>query len=611
VRSPRLRIVGVASIAFAGLLVAALAVTPTPAGAAGTTSVRVAQPLCKAATAGHAACDSLRLVTRQVSTSRAAVLEQKGVARSAKSSRLGFGPAGGYTPTQLAKAYGINPKARTTQTVAIVDAFDNPSVRADLNAFDSQYGIPHETATSFRVLNQDGHATPLPAPDEGWAGEITLDVQSVRAVCRSCRIVLVEANDNNDDNLAAAVNQAVAQGAHIVSNSYGGPESPADPAALVKAYNHKGVAIMASTGDDGWYDWDNANSGVPSDNQAQVPAGYNTVVGVGGTSLYLNPDGSRASEDVWNDNGPGDLYGSADVASLGFEAGAAGSGCSNLYDAQRWQQKVAGYRSLGCGSTKRNGVDIAALADEFTGFDTFETFDWCTNPDTNVCPLTAADDGWATFGGTSLASPLVAGMWGLAGGPRGVKYPALTLYGHFQKSKASTYDVRVGGTGGCDTQSPTSCGGLLQNLIYGSASGLNPNTGPGGLLDCAWGATGDAPLANRAQCYAQPGYDGVSGVGTPKGLSVFKSIGPTPKISATAGVQAHHGHTFSAAQSSDPFPGGGLTSYVWHWGDGSATATSHATASHMYKSAGQHSVTLTVTDSYGQSGTTHTKVAVH
>jgi hypothetical protein len=115
-------------------------------------------------------------------------------------------------------------------------------------------------------------------------------------------------------------------------------------------------------------------------------------------------------------------------------------------------------------------------------------------------------------------------MWGLAGGAHG-KHPAKTLYVRYKKSKASTYDVRVGGTGGCYDQSPRSCSSLLQFMIYGGSSGFNPNTGPGGLLDCAWGKTGSTVKAHRGQCYAQPGYDGVSGVGTPKGLKVFTPVG--------------------------------------------------------------------------------------
>jgi hypothetical protein len=139
-----------------------------------------------------------------------------------------------------------------------------------------------------------------------------------------------------------------------------------------------------------------------------------------------------------------------------------------------------------------------------------------------VCPFTSADNGWATYGGTSLASPVVAGLWGLAGGPQGAPSPAKTLYANF-KHKLGTYDVTVGGTGGCNTQSPRACGGLLGFLIYGDTfSSPNPNTGPGGLVDCAWGPTGNSVRSARAQCYARPGYDGVSGVGAPKGLAVFK-----------------------------------------------------------------------------------------
>jgi hypothetical protein len=526
-RITRLRTAGAASIAVAGLVTATLAAATTSAGAAATSTVRVPVPLCKAATASRSQCDSIKLVTRQVSAAKAQQLESKGEAKSAKASRLGFGPAGGYTPQQLAKAYGIKPTAKTKQTVAIVDAFDDPSVRADLNTFDAHYGYKKETAKSLRVIGEDGGAPPA-TTDEGWAGEITLDVQSVRAVCRSCKILLVEADDNNDNNLAKAVNEAVKKGAKIVSNSYGGPETPADPKWERKAYDHKGVAITASSGDDGWYDWDQANSAVPSNGMPESPADYKSVVGVGGTSLYLNPNGTRASEEVWNDNGPADLYGAADVATLAYEPGAGGGGCSHVYNAPRWQKKVAGYKSLGCG-TKRSGVDIAALADEFTGFDIYESYAWCTSSDPNVCPYGPGDQGWATYGGTSLASPLIAGMWGLAGGPqRGVKYPAQTLYAHFKKKHSSTYDVKVGGNGGCDTQSPKACAGLLQLMLYGTDSaytpGPNPNAGPGGLVDCAWGATGAAPKTNRAQCYAQPGYDGVSGVGTPQGLAVFKPI---------------------------------------------------------------------------------------
>jgi hypothetical protein len=546
---------------------------PASAGATTLTSVQVPQPLCAVPAPGHRSCEAMRLVTKQVSSTQAAQLQAEGLARPLPVKALADGPAGGYSPAELAKAYGVNSDTSTTQTVAIVDAYDDPTVRSDLNTFDDQYGLPHETASTFQVVNQDGLASPLPAPNAGWAGEITLDVQAVRGLCHQCKILLVEANSDSNSDLDTAVNRAVTMGATIVSNSYGGPESgSADP-----AYNHPGVAILASSGDDGWYGWDVFNEfsvplGVPLS-----PASYNSVIAVGGTSLYLNPDGTRAGEQVWNTNGPADYWGLNFLAPLG----ASGSGCSTLYNAQLWQQSVAGYGTLGCGST-RSSVDIAADADPFTGFDIFQTY-----PN--------ASGAWETVGGTSLSSPLVAAMWGLAGGPAGVKYPSLSLYGHFNSANRPTYDVTVGGTGLCDTATLTAC--LL------AAGGMNPNGLGFGDLDCGWSTTNllDAtPLANRFQCYAQPGYDGVSGVGTPDGVKVFKAMAPTAVITTSGTVTHGVAHSFSGANSKDPFPGGSITAYAWNWGDGKGSSAK--TVNHTYTAAGTYTVTLTVTDNYGRKG---------
>ena len=543
------------------------------AGAATSTSVQVPEPLCAAPTPGHMSCQALRLVTKLVSSTQAAQLRAEGLARPLHVKTLVDGPAGGYSPVELAKAYGVNPDAATTQTVAIVDAYDDPTVLSDLNTFDDQYGLPHETGSSLQVVNQDGLASPLPAANAGWAGEITLDVQTVRGMCHNCKILLVEANSDSNADLDAGVNQAVAMGAKIVSNSYGGPESgPADP-----AYDHPGAAILASSGDDGWYGFDVFNELSIPFGAPLAPASLNSVIAVGGTSLYLNPDGTRSGEQVWNTNGPTDFWG----LNFGAAMGASGSGCSTLYSAKLWQQNVAGYGTLGCGS-KRSSVDIAADADPFTGLDIFQTYP-------NV------SGAWETVGGTSLSSPLVAAMWALAGGPGGVTYPALSLYGHFKSGANHPYDVTVGGTGLCDTATLTAC--LL------AAGGMNPNGLGFGDLDCGWSTTNvfdPTPLANRFQCYAQPGYDGVSGVGTPTSVNVFKAMNPTAVITPPGTVTHGVAHSFSGANSRDPFPGGSITSYSWDWGDGH-TSTG-ATASHTYTAAGSRTITLTVTDNYGRTG---------
>jgi subtilase family serine protease len=573
-------------VAFVVLLVGG-AVPAFSFPSAGTTTVQLPQRMCAAPLPGQSSCLAIRLVTRQVSATTAARLRADGLARPAAVASVASGPAGGYSPGQLAAAYGVNPAGATNQTVAIVDAYQDPSVTADLNAFDAQYGLPAETSTSFKVVSQTGGSVSGIKTDVGWAGETTLDVEAVRGLCNACKILLVEASTDSNSDIGAAVDEAVALGATIVSNSYGSPEIPSDPQA--SDYNHPGVAILASTGDDGWYDWDGLNLGLPSDDAPLVPASYDTVVGVGGTTLNLNPNGTRASETVWNDNGPFDAQGNAFAATYGITGGASGSGCSSIYTAQIWQQDVAGYSTLGCGPTLRNGVDISADADYFTGFDTYETTAWCSGTDGNGNTCPASDPGWQTIGGTSLSSPLVAAMWGLAGGPSGVNLPAMTLYGHFQTAPSQLYDVNVGGTGACDNTDPTPC-----SNFFGVA---NPNTLGFGMLDCQWGSSGVAVLANKYQCNAEPGYDGVSGVGTPMGLTPFQPISPSAVIQDPGAVTVGVSHNFSASGSSAPFPGDSITQYKWDWGDGTTTTTAAVTASHTYASAGTKTVTLTVTDS--------------
>jgi hypothetical protein len=158
------------------------------------------------------------------------------------------GPAGGLTPAQLASAYAFNPVGAAGQTVAIVDAYDDPEIEGDLATFDSYYGLPGCTSANgcFTKVGQTGSTVSLPAADEsGWSVEIALDVETVRAACQSCKILLVEANNSSLINLAAAVDEAVSLGATEVSNSYGGPEAPVEEAA----YDHPGVVIAAATGD--------------------------------------------------------------------------------------------------------------------------------------------------------------------------------------------------------------------------------------------------------------------------------------------------------------------------------------------------------------------------
>ena len=137
---------------------------------------------------------------------------------------------------------------------------------------------------------------PCLSPDPGWAGEISLDVETVHVICQDCKIILVEANTPSLDDLAAAENEAVALGATIVTNSYGAPEGtdPAtsivasDFATFAPAYRHSGVIILASTGDDAFA------------GGTQFPADVNDVVAVGGTTLTDHSStGAWQGETAW------------------------------------------------------------------------------------------------------------------------------------------------------------------------------------------------------------------------------------------------------------------------------------------------------------------------
>jgi hypothetical protein len=539
-----------------------------------------AVPVCKAAKPHHATCDAMRLVTVKPST--------PGAHLQARGSHPAYttGLAGGFTPADLATAYGVNANAATTKTVAIVDAHDDPNALADLNTFNTQYGLPLETASSFRKVNQLGDSTPanLPVADSGWALEISLDLDAVRGLCHKCKIILVEANSNSFADLGASVDRAVTMGADVVSNSYGGGETGAAiPTGVSSHYDHPGTVILVSTGDHGLFDWDEVNAGPnPASAGPEIPSSLKTVVAVGGTTMYLNGDATRSAETVWNENG------SADQTGLWAQKpmGATGGGCSTVVTAQLWQKNVANYAGTTCG-TKRLAADISALADPYTGYDIYDSYGF---------------SGWLTLGGTSLASPLVAAMWALAGGSGGVAYPSLSLYGHF-KSDAThpLYDVTAGGNGICDGTPPGAC----DNAIPGAA----PNTLGFGVLDCAWVGTTSTLASGTRECDAATGYDGPSGVGTPKGLNAFKPMKPTAKITAPVSITHGHAASFSGTSSTDPFPGGSIATYAWKFGDGGVSTL--ASPSHSYSAAGTFTVTLTVKDNYGQSGTVTKSVTVH
>jgi hypothetical protein len=357
-------------IAAAGstLLVAATAVATSASAAPSSTAMthRSAR-VCAAAPAGYAAC--------------AARVRLDGTGKPAVTAApSGFGPA------DIVAAYKL-PAATGTPTVAIVDAYNDPTAEADLGVYRSQYGLsPCTTANGcFKKVSQTGSTTSLPKTDAGWATEISLDLDMVSAACPKCHILLVEATTPSFANLGVAVNYAAKQGVAAISNSYGGSDS-----AESSAYNHPGIAITASTGDAGY--------GIES------PASFQHVVAVGGTSLTRASGTTRGwTEKAWS---------------------GAGSGCSTLNPKPSWQTAVTQ-----C-SGKAN-ADVSAVADPNTGVAVYDSTRY------------QGRAGWQVYGGTSASSPIIASVYAIGGNLSG--YPAQYTWGH----ASGLNDVTSGSNGTC------------------------------------------------------------------------------------------------------------------------------------------------------------------
>jgi PKD domain-containing protein len=551
------------------VVAAAASFAPVAAQAtkAGETGYARIERACPAPHAGEATC--FALARHRVAASEAGT---PGVHPFAlRTGAASAGPAGGLTPAQLASAYGDDPSTGGNgQTVAIVDAFDDPNIEADLAAFDTEYKLAacSEANKCFKKVGQTGLTTALPAADkEGWSVEISLDVEAVHATCPGCKVLLVEANSPSFTNLAEATNKAVELGATEISNSYGGAEANAP--AVEAAYNHPGVVVAASTGDFGWDSWTYFNQKIapPAPPRPDIPATLPTVVSVGGTSLTLNVSEKRSAETVWNGNGPNDTS--------KFIEGAGGGGCSTLYTAPLWQQSAPGFPAAGCAG-KRLNADVSAVADPLTGFDIFDSFNCGSR-----CEAIRTGESWLTIGGTSLSAPLISGMYGLAGGARGVNYPALTLYGHL--GGAALFDVTKGGNGYCDDEG-AACG---ENARVEKLAKEFPVLA-GVKLDCE----------GTTACNAATGFDGPTGVGAPASLSLFEPLLPAAAITLPVNLVTGVPLVFGAAGSTDPYPGGTTgASYAWTFGDGGTG--SGLTPSHTYSAPGKFPVTLTVTDGYG------------
>ena len=164
-------------------------------------------------------------------------------------------PSGAFTPAQIQEAYGFNSITfgasagnGSGQTIAVVDAYDDPNIQADLNTFDTQFGLP---ATTVTRVNETGGAS-YPASDStgDWELEESLDVEWAHAMAPGANIMLVEASSASDSDLLTAVRYAAAH-ANVVSMSWGGSEFSGESVYDSAYFDQPGVAYVASSGDKG------------------------------------------------------------------------------------------------------------------------------------------------------------------------------------------------------------------------------------------------------------------------------------------------------------------------------------------------------------------------
>ena len=436
-------------------------------------------------------------------------------------SGVGQLPPCGYDPAEVQTAYGLTAlhKAGWTgkgQTIVIVDAFGSPTILKDANTFASVYGLPKLNASNFQIIKV-GVATGCTPADgcnpANWVGETTLDVEWAHAVAPEANILLIQAKDNTFTNLDLAVFLAASnQLGSVISNSYGAPEILLSPAELiVQDTNNQLAAVLGasanySTGDSG--DFEAASGG--AFRSVSAPSSSPFATAVGGTSLFLNLNKSIKLQTGWGNNETR----IADVApnppsvppiNFGFVFGAGG-GNSEFFAKPSYQGALTG--------DGRHLPDIGYLADPFTGVELI------------ITDASAGGQVVEVIGGTSLACPMFSALWAIAnqaaGQPLGLAAP--TLYALPSDAVTDVIDAtfphNVTGTifnppAAPQTLSADDLAGPLDGTVnYGSALYNSP-------FSTRWFVV---TFGTDSSLTTGPGWDNVTGLGTPKGLKFIKAV---------------------------------------------------------------------------------------
>jgi len=443
-------------------------------------------------------------------------------------------PSGdGYGPSQFQAAYNLAAASAADgsgTTVAVVDAYNDPTAAGDLAAYRSAAGLPALTSGQFTQYNQEGQTSPLPATapaSDDWTLEESLDVDMVSAICPLCKIDLVEAtNDSGDGLYIAEESAATTLGVKYISNSWGGSEESTDTTYDSEYFGVSGVVYTASAGDSAY------SGGVI------YPATSPNVVSVGGTSLDTSSNSRGWTESVWETS----------------STEGTGSGCSAYEPQPAWQSSIS---ILTAACSHRVDNDVAADADPNTGAAVYDT--------------TNGNGGWNEVGGTSESSPMIAAVFALAGNNgNGGNKAADSIYTH----TGNLYEVTASSNGTC---TPPAADSVLCTAT-GAANTYNGPTGwgtPDGLtafqststtgntvtVTNPGSQTGKVGTAASLQITASDSASGqtltYSATGLPAGLSISSSTG---LISGTPTTAATYSVTVTAK---DTTGASGSASFTW------------------------------------------------
>jgi len=311
------------------------------------------------------------------------------------------------TPSDLRKAYKLtkaSPNNGKGRLIAIVDAFNDPKLEADLKVYRSHFHLPPCTRANgcLHILNQRGKSSPLPRANAGWGLEESLDLDMVSAICPRCHITLIEAANSGDTNLGIAENTAIARGARYVSNSWGNVEFAAEK-SFTHFFNHPGHVIDFAVGDLGY--------------GPTFPAALQYVTSVGGTSLRRSGTKRGWTESVWGtrNNSPKD---------------GTNSGCSAFLPKPSWQRVDVGFTGA---CLRRTENDVSAVANPDTGVIVYDSYRF---------------PGPIEVGGTSASTPIITAIYAIAGAPVRNTYPAEYMY----LKSSHLFDVTKGVNGICTGQ---------------------------------------------------------------------------------------------------------------------------------------------------------------